>query len=735
MLSRMSDEQKQIVFCPPDRHAIVRAVAGSGKSTVLVERLAYLFEVHKVPPQEILAVMFNRDAAIQLAGRLETRMGGKQNCPQSLTYHGLGTQMLNLLTHAGKAPRYRFEPSPEKAVSQTVEWLRPYFRKHSIKRHRRVAETFLSFVDRIKGDMVDARTAFLRDEDMDASQEWFVAAYETYEKERHRHRVRFFSDLIYDPLVVINKDPSAAQLVADRYQHIVVDEYQDICESQQQLVNAAAGTRAKLMVVGDDDQTIYTWRGALPDYILFRFAEMYPNPVEFQLSRTWRYGHAISLASNGVIGNNVVRTVKMCVSGNAATRSVIQIYRTPNAETANSDPENTLVPRINAWLKRPDARLSDIAILFRTYGRSGPAQLELLEAGIPFRMAGPETAVIFKNRWVVYLLTWLRLAAGDFAREPFVGDPDYGSINTVLNLVSPYFMDGLDWATSRSLAESLLKYPSARITIPMFIEAQPTISTELASRLTDFSHIWDFMRTLASGKGRSRMAGSMARDLESVSVDSAVSLFRFVFTHFNVEDVIMRNSASKSAAEDNVLMVTALGRYIAKTGYGVEAALQHIEHLITFSESSMEAVDALTITSVHRSKGLEWPCVIMPDLRQGWFPHMRGMKAGEICQPEGDHLEDERRLFYVAMTRACDLLILITPDDGKLTGAANAGDNKPPAPLKHGVDSSQFLYEMNFIMSTAVATMIETNKLDVNKIKAFRKPESGLAYLEALELL
>ncbi len=727
MSAKLSAEQEAIVTCPPDRHAIVRAVAGSGKSTVLVHRLKYLHEVHRVPAQEILAVMFNRDAANQLYDRMVVEMGGKLNTPQSLTYHGLGTQMLNQLIHAKKAPRYQFEANPEKAVSRTMDWLKPYFRSYSIKRPRRVAETFLSFVDRIKGDLVDARTAFLRDEDMDASQEWFIAAYKTFEQERHRNRVRFFSDLIYDPLVIIQKDPEAAALVANRYQHIVVDEYQDICEAQQQLVNAVAGTRAKLMVVGDDDQTIYTWRGALPDYILYRFAEMYRNPIEFQLSRTWRYGHAISLTSNSVISKNVVRTAKMCVSGSAARRSFIQVVSAP--------PDNDaplLVPRINAWLTQPKHKLNDIAVLFRTYGRSGAAQLELLNAGIPFRMAGPETAVIFQNRWVVYLMTWLQLAAGDFAREPFVGEPDYNSIATVVNLVNPAFMEGMDWPSCRALAKALLICPTARTTVSMTIPTLPNMTAPLADRLNDFARIWDFVRNLS--KGPSRLAGSMPQDMAKVSMDSAVSLFRFVYTHFNMESVIARSSASKSAAEDNQLMVEALGRYIGRTGYGVEDALQHIQHLITFSESSMEAVDAMTITSVHRSKGLEWPCVILPDLRQGWFPHVRGLKAGDACYIEGDKLEDERRLFYVAMTRACNLLVLIIPEDRNLEVARNKGVSAPLTELKHAQDCSQFVYEMNLSLNTMLENMLHTGNINLSQITSFEDHKGAIEYLESLGL-
>ena len=116
----------------------------------------------------------------------------------------------------------------------------------------------------------------------------------------------------------MSKSDKAAQAVANRYEHIIVDEYQDICESQQSLIRFVAGSKARVMVVGDDDQTIYTWRGAKPSYILRDFQRDFPGATVYHLTRTWRYGHALSCAANYVITGNKDRADKLCISGDHA---------------------------------------------------------------------------------------------------------------------------------------------------------------------------------------------------------------------------------------------------------------------------------------------------------------------------------------------------------------------------------------------------------------------------------
>lgn len=740
MYSRFSDEQKQIVLCPPDRHAKVTAVAGSGKSTVLVERIAYLQEVHRTHPDLILAVMFNKDAAVQLTERLHKRLG-RANTPQCLTFHGLGTQMLSMLTRAGKTPPWRFEQTPSKQVRFVEQCLGGLMDKHNIRRKRMVAELFLGFVDRVKGDLLPPKTVLLRDDDL-AAYDWFVPAFALFEQQRAKQGVRFFSDLIYDPLVAIRRDPEAAKLVANLREHIVVDEFQDICESQMRLVRAAAGDRAKLMVVGDDDQTIYTWRGAQPDYILHKFADIYTNPIEFKLSRTWRYGHALSVAANYVICNNTVRTDKLCVSGNKARRTQIRLVTVPNAAPAPKDKDQDavsdkakshqeLVPEIHSWLKKKDATLSDIAILFRTYGRSGEAQLELLNAGIAYRMSGPESAVLFENRWVKFLIAWLRLAAGDFCTAPFAGEPDFGSIRQVSDLVSPDWIDGIWWPESNELAKALLANPDATITIPRFIQGQPNLSMLAINQLRSLAQVWEFMRNLS--KRRPILSGQLPADLQAVRFDDASSVLDFVVERFKVPGVIAKRSSGLGKAEDDINLLQAFTHYIKMKEFDVEQALVHIQHLISFSNSALKALDALTLTSVHRSKGLEWPCVIMPGLRQGWFPHVRGAKAGEPVVVNPDDLEDERRLFYVAMTRACERLVLLAPEDAHFASQMNRGSTQLPTTMFHAASASQFLYEMNYRLSCFTAIHLETGRFTPKEIASFADHKLALQYLDQLK--
>jgi DNA helicase II / ATP-dependent DNA helicase PcrA len=152
-------------------------------------------------------------------------------------------------------------------------------------------EEFLTFLDRVKGTVLGAE-AVLAGLRLPARYGYFIRAFELFEKIRYQQKIRFYADLIHEPLLAMRADPALAAWVADRVEHIIVDEYQDINEAQQQLLKILAGKRAKVMVVGDVDQCIYEWRGAQPEYITSRFQQDFPGPANYLLSFTFRYGHA-----------------------------------------------------------------------------------------------------------------------------------------------------------------------------------------------------------------------------------------------------------------------------------------------------------------------------------------------------------------------------------------------------------------------------------------------------------
>lgn len=697
----LSDEQMQIVHHPVDQHAVVLAVAGSGKSTTMAERIAYLIEAKRVDPAHLIAVMFNRAASLELAEKLEGRLG-KRNAPQSITYHRLGTLTLAQLTKANLAPAWEFESSPSRAVYFASGVIEGACYRYGHKYPNLVAEAFLGFVDRIKSDLLPAETVWMNG-DWDSKYQWFIDIYPTYEKARAKRQKRFFSDLIYDPVQIMQNDDRAVKSVANRLSHIIVDEYQDICESQQALVRFVAGDKARVMVVGDDDQTIYTWRGAKPSYILRDFERDFPGAAVYKLTRTWRYGHTLSCAANYVITGNIDRADKLCISGEHAPSTDVAI----EFEEADG---SKLLDIVRGWLDQ-GGKITDIAILVRTYSKSAFSQFALLQSGVPFRLEGGDDASVLDNQWVVALLGWLSLAAGRLAVRPFAGEPDNGSVYELRKVLDTPKL-GLSREGTFNLCKTVLSHPGNMDGFAQFVRtglAQQEGS--LSEKILQRGKLWKKVRSLASVPG-----------IETYD------LLEQLVVALSIHKSIYKNANSPEDADDQWSLIQAFLSYVKANSQGRSLAqfLDHIRDLKTFSEKAKVSTEALHMTSIHRSKGLEWPCVIMIGLSQGAFPLKPKKKLDDFRLAL--HLEDERRLFYVAMTRARKMLYMLCPPDALLHQWHRAGKSGFPPDLRSdGLSASQFLYECNLYLAKTMPVFLKRN-MSLNA----GSPEVYNAYLEML---
>jgi len=697
----LSDEQMSIVHHPADFHALVLAVAGSGKSTTMAERIAYLIEALRVDPRHLIAVMFNRGASLELAEKLEGRLG-KRNAPLSCTYHRLGTLTLKGLEKGGFAPAWEFEASPIRASYFASNVIEDACHRYGFKYPRLVAEVFLGFIDRVKGDLLTPEKVWLNGE-WDNKYEWFVQMYPVYERARTKRQKRFFSDLIYDPVMIMQKDEKAAKAIADRYKHIIVDEYQDICESQQALLRFVAGKLARVMVVGDDDQTIYSWRGAKPSYILRDFERDFPGAHVYKLTRTWRYGHALSCAANYVITGNTDRASKLCISGDHAPHTDIAIEWEATDGT-------TLLKIINKWLDG-GGKITDIAVLVRTYSKSAFSQFALLKEGVPFRLEGGENVSVLENQWVVCLLGWLSLAAGRLAERPYAGEPDNGSVYELRRVLDMPAL-GLSREGSFALCKTVLSMPIQMDGFAHFVRSGLTNQEgNLSEKIYQRGKLWKKVRSLAG-----------------VAEVSTFDLLEQLVLALNIERSIYKAASSQEAGDDQWALVVAFMAYVEANSQGrtLKQFLDHISDLRTFSDRAKASTEALHMTSVHRSKGLEWPCVIMIGLSQGGFPLKPKQKLDDDRMAQ--HLEDERRLFYVAMTRAKKMLYMLSPADALLHQWLRAGKSGHPSDLRDdGSSASQFLFETNLYLAKTMPVFLQ-KKLTLNA----GNPEVYNAYLESL---
>ncbi|MCI5122794.1 MAG: ATP-dependent helicase, partial [Candidatus Electrothrix sp. AUS4] len=266
-------EEQEAIIRHSDGHARVSAVAGSGKTTAMIGRVRHLLQ-QGVAPEKILVLMFNRSAREVFAGRLHRSLQGTGLRPPAVrTFHALGLRLVESFTSRQYLPCYRLVTEE----FQLERLAREAMKKHAAQidgeeswSSKEGIEGFLLFLDRVKSDIAPPQEVFAAC-GLGEQFSHYVGAYTVFESLRSTARIRFYPDLIHEPVLAIQQKEALADWVANHVEYILVDEYQDINEVQQQLLVHIAGQRAQVMVVGDVDQCIYAWRGAKPDYIVSRF--------------------------------------------------------------------------------------------------------------------------------------------------------------------------------------------------------------------------------------------------------------------------------------------------------------------------------------------------------------------------------------------------------------------------------------------------------------------------------
>ncbi|MCI5161731.1 MAG: ATP-dependent helicase, partial [Candidatus Electrothrix sp. AX5] len=376
---------------------------------------------------------------------------------------------------------------------------------------------------------------------------YYTEAYKIFESLRRTSKVRFYQDLIHEPVMAMQQQQELANWVADHVDHIIVDEYQDINEVQQQLLVHIAGQRAQVMVVGDVDQCIYEWRGAKPEYIVSRFARDFPRPTTYTLSYSFRYGHRLALAANHLISNNRLRDRKLCLAwpGNPDTR----ITCLPEVEP------HPVVGIITDWQKA-NRRLDEAAVLVRIYAQSVPVELALLEHNIPYRLVGSEP--VFSCTEIRALLGYLRLCQGSLqdAEGPEAGEQGTGLSTVLAMLTNPHIWLKKDLL--RNLAQEILKKPgSAGALIEHY--ADEAGSPYLASRILTIAGIWRKIRKKSPKTRAFTVLNTLIEETD-------------LYAHFLY-------AARPPVAENKIKTCQSFIRFAQNTGLSVNDFLAEIERL------------------------------------------------------------------------------------------------------------------------------------------------------------
>ncbi len=615
ILDSLNDRQREAVTAPA-RPTLVIAGAGSGKTRVLVHRAAWLIDVEGVSPHGLLAVTFTNKAAAEMRSRIE----GLLNVPvQHLwigTFHGLAHRMLRRHWREANLPQnFQIIDSDDQ-----LRLIKRLIKNLEMDDDRWVPKEIQWFINAQKDEGL--RPQHLEDEG-DPNRRQMISLYASYEEVCQRGGLVDFAELLLRAHELLRDNEELLGHYRRRFQHLLVDEFQDTNAIQYAWLRLLAGGEGVPFVVGDDDQSIYRWRGARVEHI-HQFQRDFPGTAVVKLEQNYRSTSTILDAANAIIANNASRLGKnLWTEGGAG--EPIKVYSAYNER----DEADFVVARLRDWIDHGNLR-ADAAVLYRSNAQSRVLEESLINAGIPYRVYGGLR--FFERMEIKDALAYLRLIAhrdDDSSFERVVNKPTRGIGARTLDLMRSYARANACsmWRAAGAIASDDLNGRAANavnafMTLINRLDRE-TSGLELHDKVDHViyqSGLIDFFKKDKGEKGETRVE--------------------------NLEELV---SAARSFTPDPANEMTPLDEFLS------HAALEAGEGQADAWE------DCVQLMTMHSAKGLEFPLVFLSGMEDGLFPHQRS-----ISDPNG--LEEERRLCYVGITRAMQTLYITYAEQRRLHG-------------------------------------------------------------------
>ena len=618
LLENLNPQQKKVVETT-EGATLVLAGAGSGKTKALTHKLAFLLEQGLAAPNEVLAVTFTNKAAREMEGRvyqLLQQVGYPVMEPLTLsTFHSFGAKMLR--RHAELLGyNTRFTIYDESDQLQVMKKVLKELNISETQFEPKPAQRLINY------KKSDAKGGLFKLGSGPRS-ELFQEIFTHYEKSMLQANAMDFSDLLYKTHMLFTNHPEILDRYAELYRYIMIDEYQDTNYLQYQLIRLLSSKHKNLCVVGDEDQSIYSWRGADISNIL-NFEQDFPNPTVIRLEQNYRSTKNIVEAASHVIRNNISRKGKELFTDNDQGHKIhLQV------EATDFDEARWTIRKIEALVSETQITYSDIAILYRTNAQSRLFEEQLRQKQIPYRIVGGLR--FFDRAEVKDALSYLRLIYNpkdDVALRRIINVPTRGIGKTTLDKLSDLATrQGFSlWEACYSAVDQKL-LPSGTLTkLKDFLMILERLSEQQAQM-----SLLDFYRFVLEQSG-------YLKALESEDTDEAKSRLQ------NLEE--LSNAIEQFEKESS------------------EPSLQSfLEEMALVSDLDQVELgeNAVTMMTVHMAKGLEFSHVFVVGMEESLFPSGRG-------EEKLDDLEEERRLFYVAMTRAENQLYLTAARQRKVWG-------------------------------------------------------------------
>jgi len=590
---------------------LVLAGAGSGKTRVLTTRIARLIEHHGVDPSRILAVTFTNKAAGEMRERIARLLGEEPKGMWSGTFHAIGARILrSSAPQVGRTSSFTIYDEDDSlgVVKRLME-------REGISPKQWSPKV-------ISGLISDAKNALVPPAEydklaMDPVSRAAAKVYRSLEATLRAANAVSFDDLLVLPVEIFRTDERTLARYRDRFQFILVDEYQDTNRAQFQFIKLLGSAHSNVVVVGDDDQSIYGWRGADIRNIL-DFEKEFASAKVVRLEENYRWTPDILHVANAAITQNVGRKGKTLRATRGAGEQVTLV-----ATLDERDEADFVLEEIKARQTREGRGLKDFAVLYRTNAQSRALEDALRREAIPYRLVG--SVRFYDRREIRDLMAYLKLIANPSDEEAFrraISVPKRGIGDTTVDALA---------ARARESRVSLSEVASRE-------DLQESLRPAARKALADFS------RLIANLRDR-------ARDTSvDVLLQELIAEIRYV-EYLQAE--------GPEVARDRIENISALIDGAAETVIddGGEVGLRPLDHflqramLVAGADALDPSADAVTLMTLHNAKGLEYPVVFLTGLEDGLFP-----LAQSFDDPP--KLEEERRLFYVGITRAEEKLYL-----------------------------------------------------------------------------
>ncbi|NYS31885.1 MULTISPECIES: DNA helicase II [unclassified Pantoea] len=617
LLDGLNDNQRAAVAAPRS-NLLVLAGAGSGKTRVLVHRIAWLMSVENCSPYSIMAVTFTNKAAAEMRHRIEHLIGTSQGGMWIGTFHGLAHRLLRAHhLDAGLPQDFQILDSEDQ-----LRLLKRLIKSMNLDDKQWPARQGMWYINGKKDEGL--RPKHIESYGNPIEQTW-LRIYQAYQEACDRAGLVDFAELLLRAHELWLNKPHILNHYRERFTNVLVDEFQDTNNIQYAWIRMLAGDSGRVIIVGDDDQSIYGWRGAQVENIQ-RFLQDFPGAETIRLEQNYRSTNNILKSANALIANNNGRLGKELWT-EGSDGEPISIYCAFN----ELDEARFVVNRIKVWMENGGA-LNDCAILYRSNAQSRVLEEALLQSSMPYRIYGGMR--FFERQEIKDALSYLRLMANrndDAAFERVVNTPTRGVGDRTLDVVRQTARERQMtlWQATRELLQSRALAGRAASALQRFCELVDSLATETADlplhvqtdRVIKDSGLWLMYEQEKGEKGQARIE--------------------------NLEELVTATRQFSYQDEDEDLMP-------------LQAFLSHAA-LEAGEGQADKWQDAVQLMTLHSAKGLEFSQVFIVGMEEGMFP-------SQMSLDEGGRLEEERRLAYVGVTRAMLKLTLTYAETRRLYG-------------------------------------------------------------------